>query len=94
MRTTLSITATSASDGKAYTKSYGNIVQGYIGVIGGQAPALPWAVDEDGDITRQTGTFAEWTDAVARGINTLTNDTYSDATVACSLSVNDELAGE
>ena len=95
MRTTLSIVSTDVSTGKASSKSYGNIIGGYVGLIGGQAPALPYIVNEPGGSAQARVTsFAAWTDSVARGINALSSDTYSDATITFSASINEETAGD
>lgn len=91
MKTTLSIISTDVSTGKTSSKSYGNIVPGYVGVIGGSAPAVPYKPTDGG--TQRYDDFAQWAFNVASGINQLSTDTYSDCTIACSVSINEEMAG-
>ena len=94
MRTTLSITSTDATTGKASTKSYGNIIPGYVGVIGGQAPALPYqTVDGSASAGIRVASFAAWSQQIAQRILALSTDSYSDCTVTCAIGVNEELAG-
>ena len=94
MRTTLSITSTDAATDKASSKSYGNIIGGYVGIIGGQAPALPYmTVDGSASAGIRVASFAAWSQQVAQRILSLSTDSYSDCTVTCSIGINEEIAG-
>lgn len=86
MKLTLSITTNDPSTNTAGTRSYGNVNRDYITLTQpGAAHTLPYYNGT------QYESFASWTNAVARGIVSLSNNTYMDSLINATFSVNEEM---
>lgn len=79
MKTTMSIVSVNASTGEAQTKSFGNIIQGFVGLAGGTAPTLPYINGE------QIESLGDWLERVRLGIYTLSTNMSSNAIVNFSV---------
>jgi len=79
VKTTLSIVSYDVSTGDASTKSFGNIIQGFVGLAGGTAPALPYINGE------QIESLGAWLELVRNGIYTLSTNMASNATINFSV---------
>lgn len=66
------------------TRTYSSCNPNYIGLIGsGSAPALPYGVEN----------YWYWADTVARGMLSLSQNSYYDVNMIATASMTEELAG-
>lgn len=89
MRFTLSITTNPGQtlDNANQTRSFGNINQGYVRLVGDDDPAsvLPYINGT------QVESFAAWADRVARGIVSLSQRNFDDANITAVFSTTEEI---
>lgn len=83
MKTTMSIVSVDVSTGETSTKSFGNIIPGYIGMAGGTAPDLPFIGGE------RIESLGVWLELIRNGIYTLSTNTASNAVLYFSVQANE-----
>lgn len=79
MKTTMSIISVDASTGDTSTKSFGNIIQGFVGLAGGTAPELPYINGE------RVESLGAWMELIRLGIYTLSTNMASNAVINFSV---------
>lgn len=82
----LTVIGVNVSTGDAVGKDFNGVNRNYIGNLGGTATI------EGVGLPDAYGTFWEWADAVARGINSLTTNTYNDCRIQAVFDINQEVS--